>query len=231
MEEGVGDAGVSELGSGSGAHDREQGGVDEAHLHEEAGVVPVDVLVRDLPVLDADDHDEHNLCELTRGGDVGQQPIDGRGVREGDDELVHEALGAVRARHGLKLHVGRKELTDEAICVEGSHALGSVASDHGGDVDDVGVGGHGGQRLVEVAGELRGHVVPEHLVQLVAEGLVGVCLGCFGRHDDLVIQSGAKFVFIQDTMLFLWIFLFGSSWCSKHVSVSVRPVNYVLACV
>ena len=73
-----------------GADDRERVGVEQADLREQRGLVPVDVLVRDLPVAEADDDGEGELDPATRRSNARQQRGHLDVVREAQHELVDD---------------------------------------------------------------------------------------------------------------------------------------------
>jgi hypothetical protein len=84
-------------------------------------------------------------------------------MRETDHLFLDDLILPDRARHARHLHVRRKELADEMIAIEGTHAIAAYAAGHGRHMIEMRVFGHRFHRRVEIAGELRAHMFLEQL--------------------------------------------------------------------
>src|SRR6266542_1461398 len=125
--------------------------LQEPHLPQHGGVVPVDPFTRDLVTTELyDHHDVHG--ELLAGGrKVRQQPRHRPAVSEGDTELVHELAHPDDAVDGGHLQVVGPG-GDEVVPVKGpQRGLPPAAGVHR-HVVDVGVLDHGGERRLDVLG-------------------------------------------------------------------------------
>lgn len=145
--------------------------LEEARLHEDAGLVPIDALGGDLVAAERDDDDDRDLDALAGGRDAGQQPGNGRVVRELEEDLVAEAVAADGPRQRDDLDVGRDarheglgvEVLDRAEPMRPAPAAAAGR----GHVVHVPVVDHGLQRLRNVLPlELRRHVMLPHLHHL-----------------------------------------------------------------
>src|SRR5262245_30650409 len=59
-----------------GAGHGQTGRIEETKLHQHAGLIPIDVLVGNPAVLEADDDGEGDLHALAGWRDAGQEPVD-----------------------------------------------------------------------------------------------------------------------------------------------------------
>ena len=83
----------------------------EPTLHENAGLVPVDVLVGDLPVLAPHDHHEGNLNGLVSRLHVGEKSVNDGRVGEGDDHFVYYLRFGDRFADWGELNIRREEFS------------------------------------------------------------------------------------------------------------------------
>jgi hypothetical protein len=86
-------------------------------LHQRRGLLPVDMLVNDVVAAKMDHRDVRKLHVLTGGRNSGQHEIDFDVVGSAKDKLVHERVGADRARYRDDLGVLR-DLRNEMVLVE-----------------------------------------------------------------------------------------------------------------
>ena len=158
-----GSLGLSTRRAPSAPADRQPGGIEQPDLYQHAGLIPVDVLVRNLPILEADDDRDRHFHALARRGHAGQQPVDRRRVGEADNDFVHDLIGAHGARHIRHRHVRRKELADKMVAVERPHTVAADAADHGRYVVQMRIVGHRRHRGIEIAGEFGVHMALEQI--------------------------------------------------------------------
>src|SRR4051794_38906969 len=79
-----------------GARNRKGGGVEEAQLDEQRGLIPVDVFVGDLVALEPHHDDRGDARPSSCRGDPGQHERDLGVVRELEDELVDPPIRCAR---------------------------------------------------------------------------------------------------------------------------------------
>src|SRR3954447_23248104 len=137
--------GPGRLGAGDGQRRR----IEETGLYEDAGLVPVDVLVLDLAVLEADHDHDRDLDPASRRRNPGEHDLELPVVGEGHDELVDDLVLAHGPRDLLGLRVIRP-LADEMARVELADAAGPAAARDRRDVMDMRLEGHRRHRGVEI---------------------------------------------------------------------------------
>lgn len=141
--------------------------IDQAHLHQHRGLVPVDVFVDQLAAPHAHHAHQHDLYLFLRGRDAGQYPRYLGRVREPDKHLVHDPVDSHGPTEQPHRQVGRVVVHEEFF-VEAVEFFVPDPSRHGGDVVHVrplGLSHHGGHGLIRVpVRELEPRVVvPERL--------------------------------------------------------------------
>ena len=115
--------GFNTLRAALGTGHRQTGGVEQAGLRQHAGLIPIDVLMRDFVTLEADDNGNRHLDGFPGRRHAGQQPVNDRRVGEADEELLDDPILSDGTRHVHHLHVRRKELADEMIAIEGANTV------------------------------------------------------------------------------------------------------------
>src|SRR3979409_2651473 len=63
-------------------------GIEETYLHQHAGLVPVDMLMRNFSVFESRNHRHGHFNGFPGGRNAGQKPVDHSRMREADDELI-----------------------------------------------------------------------------------------------------------------------------------------------
>src|SRR6185312_1920107 len=111
--------------------------IEQADLHQHRCLIPVDVLMRDLVSDESHDGDQRNLDLPAGRRNARQQPVDLGGVREAEDHLVDDLVGADRAADRRHPHV-RRIAADEMVLVEALELIVADAARHGRHVVDVG---------------------------------------------------------------------------------------------
>src|SRR5882757_6978153 len=94
--------GIENLAGALSAGHRQTLGIKQPDLHQDAGLIPIDVLMRNLAVLEADHDSEGHLNWLSRGRNAGQKPINLHCMREADEDLIDNLVvadGAGNIRH------------------------------------------------------------------------------------------------------------------------------------
>src|SRR6185312_10086507 len=79
----------------------------EADLPEHGGLVPVNVLVRELVPPKSHNRNQWNFHSAISGSDTRQHPRNLLGVRERKDHLIHQLVLADGARNGRERRIGR----------------------------------------------------------------------------------------------------------------------------
>src|SRR5882757_7369100 len=120
--------GIENLAGALSAGHRQNLGIKQPDLHQDTGLIPIDVLMRNLAVLEADHDSDRHLNWLSRGRNAGQKPIDLRGVRERDEYLIDNLSVADRTGYIRHLDVRRKELAYQMVPVKITHALAADAA-------------------------------------------------------------------------------------------------------
>jgi hypothetical protein len=159
------------------AGDGEGGGIEEPDLHEHRGLIPVDVLVGDLAILESHHHDGRDPHPPAGRRDPGEHERDLAVVRELEDEFVDHALGGYRPRDRSQVRVIRR-LADELGRVEPPDRRAAAGAGQRRHVPDVRLLDHRAHRRVDVlVDELARHVLVEYGSQIL------------GAHDpsDLVV--------------------------------------------
>jgi hypothetical protein len=77
-----------------GSCDGQAGVVQQSHLDQQAGLIPVDVLVGELAVPEACYHAHSQPHQPAGGRHAGKHVVHGDVVGEGDHKLVHHLAGA-----------------------------------------------------------------------------------------------------------------------------------------
>src|ERR1700722_14953759 len=113
--------GIKHLAGDLGAAHRQAGRIEQPDLHQHTRLVPIDVLVRNLSVLESNDDRDGHLHRFPRRRNTWQQPINGRCVSETDHHFVHHLIMPDGSRNIRHLHVRGKELADEMITIERMH--------------------------------------------------------------------------------------------------------------
>ena len=140
-------------------------------LNEHTRLVPVDVLVRELAVTKADDHDERNLDPLSRWSDPREHPVHSNGVSELEDHLIDQPIVADGARDRSELRV-RRHLRNEVLRVEVPQRIPPDTSRHHRHVVDVGILHHCAEgRFRVVRRELASDVFLPEIVQDLLGGV------------------------------------------------------------
>src|SRR5438874_13265001 len=85
---------IENLSSNVRAADRQPLWIEQPDLHQHTRLVPIDMLVRDFPVLESHDDRYGHFNRLACGRNAGQQPVDRRRMREADDHLVDDLVVA-----------------------------------------------------------------------------------------------------------------------------------------
>src|SRR4051794_8781017 len=119
-----------------GARDRQRRRIEETGLYEDAGLVPVDVLVLDLSLLEAHHDHDRDLDPASRRRNPREHDLELPVVGEGHDELVDDLVIAHGPRDLLGLRVIRP-LADEMALVELADAAGPAAAGDRRDVMDM----------------------------------------------------------------------------------------------
>ena len=68
------------------------GRIEQSVLHEHAGLVPVNVLVRNLVAFEADDHRNGHFDGFAGWRHARQQPVNDRRMGETDEELIYDLI-------------------------------------------------------------------------------------------------------------------------------------------
>src|SRR5215469_17157487 len=116
--------------------DGQIGGFDEADLLEDGGLIPIDVLVRELAITKLYDGDQRHFDVAIGRGDSRQHPRHFLRVREREDHLVHNPILANRPGNGTELRIGR-HARNEIARIELSQRLFAVSASQRWDVVDV----------------------------------------------------------------------------------------------
>src|ERR1700678_3415527 len=93
--------------SGLGPRYRQSARVEQAELNQHRSLVPVNMLVYQLVALELDDGHRGDFHGPTGRRNSRQHPIDHRGMREVDDEFVHDRVRANRAANRRQTEVRR----------------------------------------------------------------------------------------------------------------------------
>src|SRR5262249_39486548 len=84
-----------------------QRSIDKAELDEHRGLIPVQMLVRDLVTRKLDDGDERELHAVSGRRNAGQEPIHADRVSEANNQLIDHSALPDGPRDGNDLGVGR----------------------------------------------------------------------------------------------------------------------------
>src|SRR5436190_1497786 len=128
---------------------RQSARIQQAGLDQDAGLVPVDVLVADFSVLESDHHNDRDRYPAPRRRNPGEHDVERTVMGEGHHELVDNLVLTDRPRELPRLRVAGP-LADEVVAVEVAYAGRSVATRDRGHVVHVGALGHCGHRRLEI---------------------------------------------------------------------------------
>src|SRR5207249_1347429 len=124
--------------------------VEKAELYQHGGLVPIDVLVRQLSVPEVNDHDQRHLDSPSRGSDARQHPVHADGMSELEDHLIDQLIVPDGPRDGNQLRV-RGHLRNETFGVELPQLLTPNAPRQHRDVVDIGVVHHRCESIFDTA--------------------------------------------------------------------------------
>ena len=168
-----GQAGVAHFGGALAARHRQMARIQQTQLNQHGGLIPIDVLVRNLAFPESDDRHQRHLDPFARGRNAGQHPIHRHGVGELKDHFIHDLrlANGPGNRRGLRI---RGHLGNEETGVEIPNGLQALSAGHRGHVINVPAFNHGRHRVIHALGcELALHVLLPDLLELLLRGREG----------------------------------------------------------
>lgn len=139
------------------------GWIQQANLHKNPGLIPVDVFVGNLSILEANDDDHCHLDFLTSRRDTRQQPVYRCGVCKTDDKFFHHLIVADGARDIHHFHVRWEEFADKMVTVEIAHPVSPHSTRQYRHMIEIRMVGHCGHCGFEITAQFRVHVLLEQV--------------------------------------------------------------------